>query len=321
MDLVATLTDRVFGPPRLASAADVPRLDGRHAIVTGASAGLGKASAAALAAKGAHVVLACRNVSKGEAVAAEIRSLSPGAQVKVHQLDLADLASVRRFAETYRSEAAARPQPQQLHLLLNNAGVMAPPAFTRSVDGVELQMAANHLGHFYLTLLLLPLLEATAAADRAVDVRIVNVSSVGHFATTKGGIDFDNINNPATYNAYVYYGQSKLANILFTRELQKRLDKKGHDNIYVNAANPGPVGTNLFDQASYVAALQVPVRMVFPSPARGALTQLYAATHPDIVEQRLKAQYFSPVAALARPSDFALDDALAAGLWKWSEET
>jgi NAD(P)-dependent dehydrogenase (short-subunit alcohol dehydrogenase family) len=199
------------------SISDIPYQSGVTAIVTGSNSGIGRAAAAALAAKGAHVVLAVRNLDKGRAAAAAMTGAT-----EVRELDLADLASVRRFADGWDGE---------IDLLINNAGIMIPP-LTRTADGFELQFGTNHLGHFALTNLLL----------EHVTGRVVTVSSVGH---RQGGINFDDLNwERRPYKAMRAYGQSKLANLLFCAELQRRLSAAG-STVLSNAAHPGYTATNL----------------------------------------------------------------------------
>jgi NAD(P)-dependent dehydrogenase (short-subunit alcohol dehydrogenase family) len=196
---------------------DIPDQTGRTVIVTGANSGIGRAAAAALAAKGAHVVLAVRNLEKGHAAAAAMTGAS-----EVRELDLANLESVRAFATAWDGE---------IDLLINNAGIMIPP-LTRTADGFELQFGTNHLGHFALTNLLL----------EHVTGRVVTVSSVGH---RHGQIDFDDLNwERRPYKAWRAYGQSKLANLLFCAELQRRLSAAG-STVLSNAAHPGYASTNL----------------------------------------------------------------------------
>ena len=196
---------------------DIPDQSGRTAIVTGANSGIGRAAATALAEHGARVILACRNAEKGASAAAGM----PGA-VEFRRLDLGDLSSVRAFAESWEGE---------IDLLINNAGVMIPP-LSRTADGFELQFGTNHLGHFALTNLLL----------EHVTGRVVTVSSGAH---RFGAIDFDDLNwEHRSYKAWRAYGQSKLANLLFTSELQRRLTAAG-SSVLANAAHPGYAATNL----------------------------------------------------------------------------
>jgi NAD(P)-dependent dehydrogenase (short-subunit alcohol dehydrogenase family) len=232
--------------------ADVPDLTGRRVIVTGANSGIGRATAHALAAAGAHVVLAVRDLDKGFAAAASM----PG-NTQVRQLDLASLASVRTFAAAWQGT---------VDLLINNAGVMAPP-LTRTTEGFELQFGTNHLGHFALTNLLL----------ERVTGRIVTVSSTGH---RFGSIDFDDLNwQGKPYNAWRAYGQSKLANLLFTAELQRRLSAAG-SAVLATAAHPGYAATSLqFHSQRRVLDLigALGNRLFAQSAEGGALPTLYAA--------------------------------------------
>jgi NAD(P)-dependent dehydrogenase (short-subunit alcohol dehydrogenase family) len=226
-------------------------MTGRSVIVTGANSGLGRATARALAEAGARVVLAVRSIDKGRAAAATM----PG-ETEVRELDLASLASVREFAAAWEGE---------VDLLINNAGVMAPP-LTRTADGFELQFGTNHLGHFALTNLLL----------ERVTGRVVTVSSFMH----QGGIDFDDPNwERKPYDAWAAYRQSKLANLLFTAELQRRLTASGSP-LLATAAHPGYAATNLF--AWRTKWYERPVtaianRLVAQDANSGALPTLYAA--------------------------------------------
>jgi NAD(P)-dependent dehydrogenase (short-subunit alcohol dehydrogenase family) len=280
------------------STADIPDMTGRRVIVTGANSGIGRAAARALAAKGAQVTLAVRNLEKGRAAAATM----PGA-TEVRRLDLASLASVREFAAGWEGE---------LSLLINNAGIMVPP-LTRTEDGFELQFGTNHLGHFALTNLLLP----------HVTGRVVTVSSTGH---RFGGIDFDDLQwERKPYKPWQAYGQSKLANLLFTSELQRRLNEAGSP-VLATAAHPGYAATNLqFHSGSRPVELvsRIGNRLLAQDEDGGALPTLYAAV-ADI-----------PGDSFAGPSGFmeqrgapklvgrkatAKDAAVARRLWEVSEE-
>jgi NAD(P)-dependent dehydrogenase (short-subunit alcohol dehydrogenase family) len=234
------------------TAADLPDMTGRSVIVTGANSGIGRAAAHALAGAGARVALAVRNVDKGRAAAAAM----PG-ETEVRELDLASLASVRAFAEAWDG---------QIDLLINNAGVMVPP-LTRTADGFELQFGTNHLGHFALTNLLL----------EHVSGRVVTVSSTGH---RFGGIDFEDLNwERKPYKAWRAYGQSKLANLLFTAELQRRLTAAGSD-VLATAAHPGYAATNLqfhSQRRSLDLISAVGNRLFGQDEDGGALPTLYAA--------------------------------------------
>ena len=286
------------------SVADIPDLTGRRAIVTGANSGIGLVAARELARHGASVVLACRNMRKGEAALATVRAA--GADAELAPLDLGDLASVRAFA-------AARAGP--LDLLLNNAGVMAPPR-SETADGFELQLGTNHLGHFALTGLLLGNLQAARAP------RVVTVSSVAH---RMGRIDFEDLQGERRYRRWRAYGHSKLANLLFMRELDHRARSAGSALVSV-AAHPGYAATNLQFAAPPLherLAMRVLNVVVAQSAEQGALPLLYAATVPDLPG----AAYIGPDGrgeARGRPqlvsmSERAQDPDSARRLWDVSE--
>jgi NAD(P)-dependent dehydrogenase (short-subunit alcohol dehydrogenase family) len=245
------------------STADIPDQTGRRAIVTGANGGLGLIAARELARKGASVVLACRNMQKGEVALAEVRAA--GGEAELASLDLGNLASVREFAAS---------QERTLDLLVNNAGVMAPPR-SETADGFELQLGTNHLGHFALTGLLLERLKAAQAA------RVVSLPSNGHRI---GKIDFDDLQSERRYRRWGAYGQSKLANLLFMRELDRRARAAGLPLVSV-AAHPGYSATNLQFAAPPLAdriVMRVLNVVVAQSADKGALSPLYAATVPDL---------------------------------------
>jgi len=244
------------------SESDIPRIDGRLAIVTGANSGLGFETARVLASRGAEVVLACRNEERGRTAQGRI----PGASLRL--LDLADLASVQRFAD----ETLAEGRP--LDLLVNNAGVMALP-FGRTKDGFETQLGVNHLGHYALTGRLLPLL---LEAPRG---RVVTVSSLVH---VPGRMRWDDLSfQRGGYHPWVAYAQSKLANLLFTFELERRLREAGTNAIAL-AAHPGYAATNLqlgATERSFEGVWRLFNSRVAQSAADGALPTLYAATAPE----------------------------------------
>src|SRR5207302_10025694 len=208
--------------------AEMPDQSGRIAVVTGANSGLGRIVARELAARGANLVLACRDEAKGRSTAKEIKAARPAAKIQVAALDLADLSSVRSFSERFRAGH------DRLDLLVNNAGIMAAP-YARTADGFELQLGTNHLGHFALTGLLLGALGARPGA------RVVTVSSNKHKA---GRIDFDDLQGERRYRRWRAYSQSKLANLLFMFELDRRAREAGLDLVSV-AAHPGYAATNL----------------------------------------------------------------------------
>lgn len=249
---------------------NIPDQSGRVAIVTGANSGIGWDTARMLAQKGATVIMACRNLDKANPAADEIRALKPSGKVIVMQLDLGDLDSVRAFANEFRS------QYNRLDLLINNAGVMMPP-YGKTRQGFELQFGTNHLGHFALTGLLVDLMNATGHA------RIVTVSSGAH---NFGDIQFDDLNWEANYNPTRAYGQSKLANLLFTYELQRKLEATSHSTIAV-AAHPGWTATNLQQHAGVFRILNP---FLAQSTDMGALPTVYAATAPDVKG----ADYYGP---------------------------
>jgi NAD(P)-dependent dehydrogenase (short-subunit alcohol dehydrogenase family) len=248
------------------TAADIPDQSGRVAVVTGANSGLGAAIARELARAGADVILACRDVAKGSQAASSIRDGVPGAKVDVSALDLADLESVRSFADGFTGG---------LDLLINNAGVMAPPR-RLTKDGFESQFGTNHLGHFALTGRLMPaLLQAPAP-------RVVTQSSGAHRI---GSIHFDDLQGERRYNNWLWYGQSKLANLMFAFELD-RLARAADTQLASVAAHPGYAATNLqFAGPSHAYEkwmMAVTNRLIAQSAEMGALPALFAATKPDV---------------------------------------
>jgi NAD(P)-dependent dehydrogenase (short-subunit alcohol dehydrogenase family) len=283
---------------------NIPDQSGKLVLVTGANSGLGFEVTRALARKGASVLMACRNLEKGEEAAAKVRAEGPKGEVSLMQLDLADLGSVKRFAEEFRSEY------DHLDILINNAGVMVPP-YGQTVDGFELQFGINHLGHFALTGLLLNLLRHTTNA------RIVTVSSYAHYF---GLINFDDLNSQKSYQKWLAYGQSKLANLLFAYELQRRLSRNGQTLISVTA-HPGYAETNLQHNSALFNFLNP---LMAQSQEMGALPVLYAATRPEIKG----GEYVGPdgflaqrgYPHLARSSKRSHDEAVARRLWQVSEE-
>ncbi len=245
--------------------ADMPDLHGRLAVVTGANSGLGLETARELARKGAHVILACRSRDKTETAIAELRSsLAEVEDVKLEfrPLDLASLASIEQFATQLVAEA--RP----LDLLINNAGVMATP-YCETADGFEMQIGTNHLGHFALTGRLLPVLLAAAAA------RVVSVSSLTHEI---GKLRLDDLHGKRRYGKWSAYGQSKLANLLFTYELQRKLEAKQARAIAL-ASHPGYASTNLLRGRRIV---HIGNSLLAQSAAMGALPSLHAATAAEL---------------------------------------
>lgn len=277
------------------TAEDVADQTGRTFVVTGANSGLGEVTARALAKAGAHVVLACRNTDKGAAVARSI-----GENAEVRRLDLADLASVREFAAGLGT----------VDVLVDNAGVMAVPQ-RRTADGFEMQIGTNHLGHFALTGLLL---------DRISD-RVVTVSSILH---RFGAIDLDDLNwEYRRYRRWAAYGQSKLANLLFTYELQRRLTAAG-SSIKAVAAHPGYASTNLESHTESILGKVMTIGHLFAQTAQmGALPELYAATAPDVIG----GSYLGPdgvfelrgYPTVVGSDKKSRDQSVAVGLWSISE--
>ncbi|HST82935.1 MAG TPA: oxidoreductase [Kineosporiaceae bacterium] len=296
----------IAAPPRW-SAADIPDQTGRTAVVTGANSGLGLETTRELARHGAHVIMAVRNLDKGADAAGQIRAQIPGARLELRQLDLADLDSVRAFA------AGDFPV---LDLLINNAGVMMPP-LTRTQQGFELQIGANHLGHFALTALLWPRLAGAPAA------RVVTVSSGLH---KRGAIDFDDLSYTSRpYSPTGAYAQSKFANVLFGLELDRRLRAAGLPAASL-LAHPGYAATNLQTSGptGIIARLGGLGNLLFAqSAADGALPQLYAATAPEatsgqfIGPSRLGEMRGAPKVVRAIPA--AEDPQVAARFWALSE--
>jgi NAD(P)-dependent dehydrogenase (short-subunit alcohol dehydrogenase family) len=254
------------------TAEDVPDLSGQTIIVTGGNSGIGFEAARVLAKRRAHVILACRDLAKADDAIAQIRALHPSASLEAMRLDLASLESVHQLARDF----AAKGVP--LDVLVNNAGVMAIPQ-RKTAEGFEMQLGTNHLGHFALTGLLLDSILAAPAG------RIVNVSSTAH---KMGRMNFDDLHGERRYMKWVAYAQSKLANLLFTYELQRRLEAAGARAIGV-ACHPGYSATNLqavgpqMTGSRFGAALMnVGNRLLSQSAAMGALPTLYAATSPDV---------------------------------------
>jgi NAD(P)-dependent dehydrogenase (short-subunit alcohol dehydrogenase family) len=246
----------------------IGNLKGSNVIITGGSSGIGLEAARVMATKGASVTLAVRNVEKGKRIIEKFHSENPDAALTVMHLDLADLKSVKDFADLYRSNH------DHLHILINNAGVMIPP-YRKTKDGFESQFGTNHLGHFALTAYLMPVLLATTHS------RVISTSSI---AARKGGIHFDNLDGSKGYEPMKFYRQSKLANLLFAIELQHRFGRAGTSTISV-ACHPGISVSNLLSRGSGKEANQLLKKMmrIVAQPAhKGALPTLYAATHPDL---------------------------------------
>lgn len=282
---------------------NIPDQKGRIAMVTGSSSGIGFETAKALANKNAKVIIAVRNLEKGEKAKSKILSENKNADVELMKLDLADLSSVKTFAQEFKNKF------QKLDLLINNAGVMIPP-YSKTKDGFELQMGTNHLGHFALTLQLLDLINATPNA------RIVNVASAAH---KYGNIDFNDLNwEKRKYKSWRAYGDSKIANLYFTKELAKRIND---NNIKVTAAHPGWTATDLQRHSGLFSFLNNFFAM---NQEQGALPTLRAATD----DSANSGDYFGPdgwqewrgYPVKVDMTKLAKDDITAKKLWQVSEE-
>jgi NAD(P)-dependent dehydrogenase (short-subunit alcohol dehydrogenase family) len=292
------------------TAADIPAQTGKLAVVTGANSGLGLVTAQELARSGAQVVLACRDPERGTAAAAAIRAEVPDANISLQRLDLADLASVREFADVLGKEHDG------LDLLVNNAGIMAPPR-RETADGFEAQFGTNHLGHFALTGRLYEMLTARPES------RVVTVSSGLHKI---GKIAFDDLQGTRRYRKWSAYGQSKLANLLFAFELERR-----SGSVHSYASHPGYAATNLQGTAAKATGSKLTERFIglgntlfAQDVSMGALPSLYAATFPGlpggsfIGPDRLFEQRGHP--KIVRAAKTAYDQDVARRLWEVSEE-
>ena len=293
------------------TAADIPDLTGKVAVVTGANSGIGFEAAKELARKGAATVLACRSPERGQAALDALLADVPGAKAELLALDLASLASIERFAEAFGE------RHERLDVLANNAGIMVVP-YGKTEDGFERQVGTNHLGHFALTGRLLGALLATPGA------RVVNVSSLGH---KRGEVDFGNLlYERGGYGGWPAYSRTKLLNLLFTYELQRRFEGAGID-AHALAAHPGFSASNLTGHMADRWHMRVALRLfnrLIQGPEMGALPTLRAATDPDA----RGGQYFGPARlnettghpVLVQASDAAHDEADAQRLWAMSEE-
>ena len=295
------------------TADQIPSQAGKTALITGANSGIGYQAALELARHGAHVLLGCRNEAKGRAALERLLREAPGASAEVVPLDMASLASVRAFAAAFIGRGIA------LDLLINNAGVMALPKRELTEDGFERQFGTNHLGHFALTGLLLPALLAAPAP------RVVTVASLAH---RTGKIDFDNLQRERGYEGWDAYNASKLANILFAKELDRRA-RAAHSRLLSLAVHPGVSTTSIFENGPGTMNLKaIMVKLLAPvmmqNDEAGALPTLYAATSPDahggeyIGPDGFGELKGSPVVVQPRPQ--ALDVAVGERLWTVSED-
>jgi NAD(P)-dependent dehydrogenase (short-subunit alcohol dehydrogenase family) len=291
----------------------IPSQAGKIALVTGANSGIGYQAARELARHGAHVLLGCRNEAKGRAALERLLREAPGASAEVVPLDMASLASIHSFATAFIGRGVA------LDLLINNAGVMALPKREVTEDGFERQFGTNHLGHFALTGLLLPSLLA------APSPRVVTVASLAH---RTGKIDFENLQRERGYESWDAYNASKLANILFARELDRRA-RAAHSRLLSLAVHPGVSTTSIFENGPGTTNLKaIMVKLLAPvmmqNDEAGALPTLYAATSPNahggeyIGPDGFGELKGSPVVVQPRPQ--ALDTAVGERLWAVSEE-
>lgn len=268
-------------------------------LITGGNDGIGKETAIGLAKMGAEVIIACRNIKKAEQALLNIREVSNNPNVYALPLDLASFDSIRECVKLFQSKY------NKLDVLINNAGLFTS-TLQYTKEGYELTFGVNHLGHFLLTHLLLPLLQATPGA------RVVNVSSVGHY---QGKLDFDNLRGESSnFFGFTAYSRSKLANVLFTRAFAKR-----YPSITCNALHPGGVRTRIANKdANWLASTfwsLLKFRMV--SPEQGAQTSIYVATAPEIAN--ITGQYFDEHQKIQTPSTLAQDQNLAEKLWEYSE--
>jgi len=294
----------------------LPDLAGRLVVVTGANSGLGKAAAGAFAGAGADVVMACRSTARGEAARDELLAVDPPGTLTVHECDLADLDCVRAFADRLVDEH------ETIDVLCNNAGVMAIPR-RETVDGFEYQFGVNHLGHFVLTS---RLFDALVAADG--EARVVVQSSSVH---ERGDVDFDDLHGESSYGAWAAYGQSKLANLLFAYELDRRCRAAGVDDVVSLGCHPGYAATGLqrrgpeqSDSTLRLWAMRVGNALLAQSAQQGAWPMLYAATSPDVEG----GDYVGPSGRLnlrgppevQSSSERSYDPGLAERLWAVSAE-
>lgn len=303
----------------------MPDMTGKVAIVTGPTIkGIGYESCVELAKKGARVIMAGRSKPKGDAALEALQQRVPGAKVEFMLLDLGSLQSVRDFVSAFEQKGLA------LHILLNNAGVMGNP-FTLTADGIESQFGTNHVGHFLLTKLLLPILEKSAPS------RIVSVSSAAAFfpdgvpiimPPSDYGRNFSDVyaDSEPRYNPWSAYGRSKLANVLFASGLDRRLAGK---KVFSNSCHPGGIKTNLARHIQadikksmgehFADALHAYNEYILMTPSQGAVTQLFLATAPEVESQQIRGKYFYPQARPMSPPASATEENEEA-LWSLSEK-
>lgn len=284
-------------------------IDANHltAIITGGTSGIGLEAARVLGMRGAHVIIAARNTKAASESKEMILKMNPNARIDYLQLDLSSTKSVRSFVQQF----LALNIP--LNILINNAGVMFCP-FQLTEDGTESQFATNHIGHFLLTNLLVDKMKSSAK-DSGIEGRIVNLSSVAHTYTYPEGIAFDSINDPDKYSEKKAYGQSKLANLLHSNALSRKLEEEGV-NITVNSVHPGLVTTNLFRHSGLgMSVFKAMSFFLWKNIPQGAATTCYIALHPNL--KGVTGKYFADC-NITTPSKFATDKSLADKLWDFS---
>jgi light-dependent protochlorophyllide reductase len=282
-------------------------LQGKTIIITGANSGIGKESARVLAKAGGYVIMACRSMDRGQAAVKEIQDQVPNAQLRLLQLDIGSLNSIRQFVHEFEQ------LNRRLDILLCNAGIMATP-YSKTVDGFEVQFGTNHLGHFYLTNLLMPKL-----SEAAPNARVVVVASAAHRTQQ---VDFDDLSAEKMYKAsagtWKAYGQSKTANILFAVELNRRMRENNiglavalHPGGFASELqrNVGGIGHKIFEWSLYYLGKTIP---------QGAATSVYCCTAPEIQQENLGGKYFSDCNE-AVPMAYATDPEIAKRLWTVSE--
>ncbi|XP_019426534.1 PREDICTED: short-chain dehydrogenase TIC 32, chloroplastic-like [Lupinus angustifolius] len=277
------------------------------AIITGGASGIGLETARVLCLRKAHVIIAVRNMDSAKEAKQLILQENKSAKVDIMKLDLCSLKSVTSFVDKF----IALDLP--LNILINNAGVMFCP-FQLSQDGIEMQFATNHIGHFHLTNLLLNKMKQTAKAT-GIEGRIINLSSIAHTYTYEEGIRFDDINDQNGYSDKKAYGQSKLANILHANELSRRLKEEGV-NITANSVHPGVIMTPLMRHSSLLMNfLKMFTFYIWKNVPQGAATTCYVALHPSL--KGVTGKYFLDCNEF-EPSAFGKDKILASKLWDFS---
>jgi NAD(P)-dependent dehydrogenase (short-subunit alcohol dehydrogenase family) len=298
---------------------EIPVLTGKVFVVTGASSGLGKFTSKHLALNGGKVIMACRSLEKCNGAKWEIneecKRKGKECDLETNDLDLSSLQSVKDFAENFLK------LHNRIDSLILNAGVMFGD-YSLTKDGIETQFGTNHIGHFYLTKLLLPVVKKTIPST------IVSVASLAHWFSVPGGIysTLEEINNPTNYDPIAYYGQSKLANILFIKELNRQLKESGNSDVLVNVVHPGAVKGNLTRHIAVGSDLFLMFNEQFQKYMYwdedvSALTVLRPAVSPQIIKDKISGQYFVPIARypLNAESELAQNATFAKEFWIFSE--